>query len=237
MKLYRGDNIFNTKTTPYLYRNNGLLSKAFWGKDNPCNIERLGLLQTIYKHINPQNSIDREYYNTTDFISFSTSRKRAEYWCSDKGQLILEAAKDYEETRYLFILDIEDKYFKNLGRGIHSYSFYCNPQLKTTDSNNPFHKVASSLAYYRQEPCSVCNNKKRNHQIILINAVEYLKSYPQQMTSEKALQNATLDEEFLILPLDYVEQFRETRIPRADFWTVELYKNIKETRPELPNLI
>jgi hypothetical protein len=235
MILFRGDKIYNEYTQPYLYRCDGLRSKAFNGKQDPRNIERIGLLRTIINHIKPANKEGEIYYDATDFLSFSESRNIALEWCSDKNTIILEDTKDYEETRYLFILNINETEIYAIGSGMYLYLYNCNPTLKQTNSNNPIHKAVLTHQF-RNGICTVCENKKKLHHIILVNTVEYLKLYPEQVGTKEAIQNSTDNKEWLILPYDYMDGFRSTRIPRADFWTVELFKGLGEQRPDL-NLI
>jgi hypothetical protein len=235
MILFRGDKIYNNYTQPYLYRCNGLRSKAFNGNQDPRNIERIGLFRTIINHIKPTNEDGKIYYDATDFLSFSESRTKALEWCSDKNTVILESANEYEETRYLFVLNINKTDIYAIGNGLYQYSYNCNPTLKLTDSNNPIHKAAL-IPRFQSEICTMCENKQKLHRIILINTVEYLNHFPEQAGAKEAIQNSIDDKEWLILPYDYKGDSRLTRIPRADFWKVELFKGVGEDRPDL-NLI
>lgn len=235
MILFRGDNIYNKYTQPYLYRCNGLRSKAFNGNQDPRNIERIGLLRTIIYHINPTNKDGEVYYGATDFLSFSESRDKALEWCSDKNAITLEITNNYEETRYLFILNIDETDLDTIGNGLYLYSYKCNPSLKQTDSNNIIHKIALT-PYLQNQICPTCENKHNHHKIILVNTVEYLNNFPDQAGCKEATQNSIENKEWLVLPYDCNGGFRSTRIPRADFWYVELFKGMGEERPNL-NLI
>jgi hypothetical protein len=230
MQLFRGDNIFNKNTEPGIYRNNGLRSKAFGSGHSPDNIELIGLLETIRKHIKPIDKPDTEYYDVTDFLSFSESLNRALYWCKDRGRLILQNANDYYETRYLFTLNIDEK--EKISDGIYLFRFNCNPKLKRSDSGQEPHKTI--LNYENStEICPLCINKDRAHQILLINSYEYLVCNQIQERYQGALEFSKNDNEWLVLPFDLLGKFRATRIPRADFWTVNHYKVIGEQRPQL----
>lgn len=235
MKLYRGDNIYNKETEPYLYRNNGLLTKAFGSNCNPDNIELQGLLESIRKHVKPENSSDKGYYNVTDFLSFSESKERALFWCSDMDRYILEKADEYKETRYLFNLSIDNNRLKKFESGMYLYNFCCNPKLKSSDSGKEPHLTAFKDNCC-QEICSRCNNINENHSILLINSYEYLIKNTTHSKYTKAINFASNDKEWLILPFDPLGIHRSSRIPRADFWDVELYKVIGERRPLLNGL-
>jgi len=232
MNLFRGDNIFNKNTNPELYRNNGLRTKAFGSGCNPQNIELLGLQESIRKHVKPENSSDRVYFDVTDFLSFSEERDRAVFWCSDKGKLILDKADDYNETRYLFILNIDDNSLREFGKGIYSFEFRCNPQLKLSDSGKePLNSLLRFI--HSSEICSICSNQNRTHRILLINSFEYLIQNTQHAKFEDAICYAEKDKEWLVLPFDPLGKYRSSRIPRADFWTVEHFIGKDEKRPEL----
>lgn len=232
MKLYRGDNIFNDKTEPFLYRNNGLLSKAFGSECNPANIELQGLLESIRKHVKPENISDKNYYDITDFLSFSESRERALFWCSDMERLILQNVDNYQETRYLFVMYFDNCNVKSLGNGIYTFNFYCNPSLKTSDSGKETH-LTFLKHLHREEICPICRNQIKNHRILLINSFEYLKENAHHSKYNGAIEFAEKDKEWLILPFDPLRIHRSVRIPRADFWVAEHFKGIGEKRPSL----
>ena len=235
MQLFRGDKIFNHLTKPGLYRNNGLRSKAFGCGSNPENIEIKGLLETIRCHVNPIFREDRNYYDVTDYLSFSESYERALYWCKDRNSLELNSSNDYQETRYIFTLNIDDNYLEILDRGVFIYSFNCNPQLKTSDSDNIINKAVFQ-SKYATEICPICSNYNKLHKILLINSYEYLLNHGNHSKYDGAIQFAKQDNEWLVLPYDPLGKHRSTRIPRADFWSAELFNGNGEKRPNLDYL-
>ncbi len=232
MELFRGDKIYNDNTKPFLYRNNGLLTKAFGSGCNPKNIELQGLLESIRKHVNPEDISDRKYYNVTDFLSFSQSRERAIFWCSDMDSLLIKNTSDYNETRYLFKMVIDEQELKSHGKGIYSYNFSCNPRLKCSDSGQEPH-FSFLRDLYSKEICSICKNQYKMHAILLINSFEYLSEYQTQSKYEGAINFAYNDKEWLIFPFDSIGIHRSTRIPRANFWSAEHFEVIGEKRPIL----
>ena len=232
MQLFRGDKITNDNTKPGWYRNNGLRSKAFGSGCNPENIELLGLLKTIRKHIHPVDQIDLNYYDVTDFLSFSEERERAMYWCTYKDTLIINKAKNYEETRYLFILELDNKDVRKITEGIYLYRYKCNPSLSESDSGKEPHLTNFRLMYDKII-CPICNNIYKKHYLILINTVEYLTANKNQKKLDGAIEAAAKDREWLILPLDLIDKkYRSSRIPRSKIWFPELYKVIGEKRPK-----
>lgn len=232
MKLYRGDKIYNDKTKPYLYRNNGLRTKAFGSGCNPENIEINGLLESIRKHVKPEGAPDTTYYGVTDFLSFSESKKRALFWCSDMDSLLLEKTDNYNETRYLFEMSIDDNELVSHGKGIYSFDFCCNPRLKCSDSGQEPH-----LSYFQhlhsEEICPICMNQYRNHKVLLINSFEYLREFETHSKYKKAISFAHNDKEWLVLPFEPLGIHRSARIQRADFWIAEHFKVTGEKRPNL----
>jgi len=232
MKLYRGDKIFNKKTNPGIYRNNGIRSKAFGSGASPENIELQGMLQSIRRHVKPSAKEDIQYYDVTDFISFSENEERAKYWCSDRDTLILTECRDFNETRYIFAMDIPNSELEGHGKGIYSFRYKCNPVLKGSDVDNPVNEAVIKFAA-GNEKCPHCFLPEHYHLLILINSFEYLISYPEHERIKGAIEFAKADEEWLLLPCDKIGIHRTTRIPRADFWNVKLFTVSGESRPEM----
>lgn len=227
MKFYRGDNICNKLTEPNLYRFDGLRTKAF-GKGDPAYIEKKGLLETMRQHINPkQNSIeDKSLYDTTPFISFSSNIDRAFYWLTDKKRFeIEECLVDFSETKYLFELDIPDSELMNVGNGIYSFKFTCNPKLKTSNFLDPI--FSSALPFmYGVTDCPICKIQDKVHEIILIDTIAFLHQFKDREKFEGAYRLAQEDNEWLLLPFDTMDKngFKFNRIPRANFWKVKHFK-------------
>lgn len=227
MILYRGDFVYNTLTSPGRFRFDGITTKSF-GKGDPKYIEKNGLLNTIQAHIAPKTIKDNSYYNVTDFLSFSTNLKRAQYWAANKNTLLLNPCdKEYSETRYLFSLTINDEELQTLSitDGIYIFNYQCNPKLKKGNSPNPIES-----AIIRRDYCEICNLKEKSHSLILIDSVKYLTQFPNAQNCQDALSFAKTDEEWLILPFDPITNGRSSRIHRADFWNVELFNVVGEQR-------
>ena len=227
MILYRGDFVYNTLTSPGRFRCDGITAKSF-GKGDPKYIEKNDLLKTIQQHIAPKTIEDKGYYNVTDFLSFSTNFKRAQYWATNKNTLILNPCdEEYSETRYLFTLTINDNELRPLSitHGMYIYSYQCNPSLKKGNSPNPIES-----AIIRKDSCEICNVNGKFHSVILIDSVKYLTQFPNARNSYDALTLAKADEEWLILPNDPMTSGRSCRIHRANFWNVEIFNVIGEQR-------
>lgn len=238
MELHRGDKIYNIDTCPGIYRGNGLMTKAFGSGCSPSNIEALGLTESIRKHIKPVDVFDLNYYDVTDFLSFSSNRQRAMYWLTDKNTLEIEKATGYEETRYLFTFMLDDNLIKQIGEGMYFYEYKCNLSLLKPDKNkNVF--MAQVFKYNSENnKCPVCGNQNGLHRLVLINSYEYLTSNAKDIKYDGAVEFAKNDEEWLILPCDYDEKnFRLPRIQRANFWIAEHFKVKGEKRPDIDILM
>jgi len=235
MDLFRGDKIHNIDTCPGTYRENGLRTKAFGSGCNPQNIELFGLIESIRKHIKPLEIKDFNYYDVTDFLSFSSKRQRAMYWCTDGNALILDKAEEYNETRYLFTSNLNDNLVTSIGHGIYLYRYKCNIGLIKPDKNDD---ILLSFFKYKSENelCPICENMYYNHRLILINSYEYLINSTKDAKYKGAIEFAKNDDEWLVLPFDSIGELRSSRIQRADFWFAEHFKVIGETRPDIDYL-
>lgn len=234
MKLYRGDRISNS-TEPGRYYFDGIRSKSF-GQGRPRNILVEPLLISILQHINPLTPADKMVYDATEFISFSKSRTRALYWLSDQNKITLTpSGTPYEETRYLFEVDVDEALMIPLDKSdsMFKYSFACNYDLKQANSSSlpeQFLIAATPSGTYFKS-CPICNNKTvPGHSIILIDAVKYLHTHKNSSAYDGAITNAERNEEWLILPLDKLDNFTGTTIPRADFWRAEHFIGDNESR-------
>lgn len=233
MKLYRGDKIWNS-SEPGRYRFDGIRSKSF-GKGKPAYIKAEMLLETIRQHINPASPLDQLIYNSTEFISFSTSQSRAMYWLSDKNSLHLqEANTDYTETRYLFEVNINESDLLPFDQysTMFLYRFACNYELKRANSSSIMEQaiIQATPPGTDFKSCPICGKIERNHLIILIDAPKYLRQYKNSAEYDGAIINAQDDNEWLILPVDRFTNISGTTIPRANFWSAKHYIALGETR-------
>jgi hypothetical protein len=226
MKLYRGDCLCNTGTLPGRYRLDGIRSKTF-GIGDPAYIKREGLIAAIRKHVRPDRTIPEElqYYNTTDFISFSEDRNRALYWLSERGKLTLTPnAENFNETRYLFTIEIDLAAAINFGDGVYLYHYPCAPALK--EGNAPDLMSTIEAQAVRAAGCDICGNGATTHSMFLVNSEQYLTSHNADHLLDGAIQFAHNDREWLILPADPMSpQFFHARIPRSPIWKTELFND------------
>lgn len=234
IKLYRGDRI-NSDTEAGRYRFDGIISKSF-GKGSPAYIAPLPLLENIRSHINPVTPSDHLIYSQTEFISFSSSFDRAYFWLSDQGsQMLFPCLTEYEETRYMFTLEIPEEELEALDKDstMFLFRFACNPDLKRSNSSsiieNLMLEVVAPNTWFRH--CDVCRQVHRAHSLVLVDAVKYLQVYGGSDRFDGAAINAAADKEWLILATDPVNGLSATSIPRSDFWSVSHYSCKGELRP------
>ncbi len=162
MELYRGDCFFNEITTPGRYRFDGLHAKSF-GRGDPAYIAKNSIREAVRQHISHASPTDRDYYNVTDFISFSTDKNRALYWVTDMGtKSIIPCAIPYTETRYIFTLNIPHHEMERPDNGLYSFSFFCIPSVRQP---NALSDLAAALCIVHT--CPRCETGKP-HKIVLI---------------------------------------------------------------------
>ena len=231
MLLYRGDCVHND-TKPGIFWFDGLQARSF-GKGDPAYIKREGLLKSIRQHIHHPTISDQEYYQSTDFISFSTKRDRAEYWMRGKGTLItMPCLRPWYESRYLFTMDIPENRRQEVEDGVYSFNFQCNPALREANSPSPMDAVLLPF-----QKCDRCR-QGGHHEILLVDAVVYLSLHKQDRKNAKALDNAKQDAEWLVIPNDpLIPAGRSSTIQRADFWRAEIFNVVGEERDPMAHEI
>jgi hypothetical protein len=226
IKLYRGDEIANQRTKPARYRSEGMLSGAFGSGGDPVTVERIGLLETVKRHIDHIKEYEKAYYAISDYISFSESKERAKAWAARlKPADLITCSEPYLETRYVFEMVFDTKDLIKLEEGVWEYRFTCNPALKSpyVKSDDPIKSIA--LDYALKYPvCVVCDLRFKNHSLIIIQPEKILPADPGDDTYARAIKLAAKNAEWLILPNDIINfGFRGTRIPPANFWCARGY--------------
>ncbi len=232
LTLFRGDKIFNDKTQPGLYRGNGLTSKAFFGNGDPGYIDKQGFEETIRIHVNPLSIKDRQVYDISAYLSFSTMKDRAVYWGSDKTMNLSEVHEDYTETRYIFTATIPKAELIHLADAFYEVKYNCNRFLKKSNGPDPGFITAS----LQSNVCPHCVNGYQRHSLILIDTVSFLEKHKHLVNYDGAYKNACEDNEWLLLPNDPMGpsgKFQSARIQRADFWSAKHYRLTTEAPRDL----
>jgi hypothetical protein len=221
LNLYRGDSILNKNTNAGEFRSEGIRSAAFGGGGDPRNIEKLSLLATVKQHVDHLTQAEKDYYKITDFISFSEQEAIAIKWAADlKPDELEECQVPYQETRYVFRLQIERKQLTPISKGVWAYLYQCNARLKSSNHPNGF---INTIAL-QNAGCDVCGGVTKAHSLILIKPAHCIEGLKKEPEFKRTHQLAVKNDEWLLLPNDLMEHgFRRTRIYRADFWDARLY--------------
>ncbi|MFA8451819.1 MAG: hypothetical protein ACEPOW_14080 [Bacteroidales bacterium] len=217
-KFYRGDRRGN-ETQPEMHYSSGLITKLIQG-GNPKYINQNGLLKTICMHIHQEDEIEKSFYRKSHYLSISESIDVAKFYLAGGKDDELVLTPKYLESKYLFIFDFNDENVTQISDYIYRIEYRCNRNL--IEGHSP-DTLAFSLL--QNEPCQFCN-KENYHSLLLINVVDLLKSNIHYEKSENALLNAQRDKEWLLLPTDYYSKLYgfSAIIPRADFWSANIYR-------------
>ena len=219
LKLFRADRAGN-KTFPEKYFSDGLLTKQLNSGDSPVPHEKYGWLKTIRSHIDYKDAQEKFIYDTTQYLSFTTDSEIAKKFLATTKNLKYHATIRNQAQAFLFTLTIDLSQMIEIGNGLYYYSYKCNYNKLNTDP-----KFNSHLSRYIG--CNLCSlNKNYTHILLLINAPTFLTVYKD--TFSDAYANAHRDKEWLLMPMDPMTSPHpvgfQSRIPIADFWTVDFYK-------------
>lgn len=231
LTLFRGDSILNRRTEPGLYRGNGLRSKAF-GKANPMNIMKNGLLEAIRIHVNHTGAFEEALYNLTGYLSFSQDKGRAFVWAGGDAVNMISVGNDYTETRYIFDVNILLSDLREVADSVFEYLYPCNTKLVAGNSSDPLNVLSAAM---QNTVCHVCNNTEKVHSLLLIDAVGFLRKHRGMANYRDAYDNSVRDREWLLWPNDSLGSQQSARIPRANFWSAEHYRLSTEA-PRDPKL-
>lgn len=230
LNLYRGDSFFNKKSNPGMYRSEGLTSSALGAGGDPKNIERLSLLETVKRHIDHLKCYENDYYKITDYISFSECEETAKLWASDlKPDDLIDCLTPYQETRYVFNLQIPEAELISISKGVWEFNYACNKDLKSSNIDN---EIESFVLRYNT--CPLCGSVKKIHNIILVKPSLFMSDVSGEINYKRAITLGEKNTEWLILPNDSIgNNFRSTRIQRANFWTANHYILRNESRSDV----
>jgi len=227
--LYRGDKVGN-KTLPEHFYSDGLFSKLLQG-GNPSHLSKEGIYNSIKAHILPITINEFEFYKKTHFLSFSESKEIALYYTSDKKPDELIAVPKYRERRYLFSFNLfaPNTRITEISQHIFQFSYQCNRNLI-----EPISFDTPELTLLQKDNCSICS-ANIFHNLIIFDVASILKANSKYQTSSEAYINSKRDKEWLILPFDYDSKLMgySSRIPRADFWSAELFRLKSESEKSI----
>ena len=219
LTLYRADQKWR-KTIPEKYNTFGITSKQLNSGDDPEPHRKYGWLATNTNHIHVNDAVGQHIYDTTQYLSFTTDLNKAQVYLGTSRCLSFEQCAKENAEAYLFTLNIEKKDLTAIGQGVYTYSFNCNYDKIKSDPK--FYSFVASLT-----SCEICHNYPGySHQILLIDAAVHLED--KKATFPDAYSNACRDKEWLVMSADPMVGMNakgfQSRIPVADFWTVDFYK-------------
>lgn len=232
LSLYRGDYFENEKSKPFRYYSEGITSSAFGAGGDPNNIERISFLETIKQHIDHLKAFEKEYFKITDYVSFSDTEETAKKWAAGlTSEKLVPFDVPYQETRYVFKLNIPVNDLNRISEGVWEYNFACNKDLKDGYQADDCFKTYA----LRARDCPVCGGITKAHRLVLVSTLAFLSDRKGDDRFDRANILALKNSEWLILPYDLIDhKHRATRIPRADFWTVNHYI-LENEDPRDPN--
>lgn len=218
--LYRGDTGGN-KTLPERFYFDGLFSKLLQS-GNPAHISKYGIYNSIKAHIAPNKKSEFDFYKKTHFLSFTECKDTALFYSSNMEPSKLISTPKYKERRYLFTFNLfsHDTTITNISTGIYKFEYKCNRQLIEPNSLD-----TPELFSLQKENCWICQNNT-SHNLIILDIVSILGNNSKYQLNSLAFENAKRDKEWLILPFDYNNELLgyNSKIPRADFWSAELFR-------------
>jgi hypothetical protein len=221
IKLYRADTKGNN-TLPEKYSTDGLLTKQKDGGD-PLFLKNYGWLKSIKSHIHKNDLVEKFLYDTTSFLSFTDNLEIAlnKYLPTKEKYGIEKVTSKLEADGFLFTFSFDKQLLKKIGDGVFLIDFQCNYEK--------FKNPNSLIDTFTK--CNICaTGVNYQHNLLLINAPIYLDTLVSLKPELKtAFELSSNDNEWLLMPLDPMKDGIgfQSRIPVADFWTVEYYKHIK----------
>lgn len=219
IKLYRAD-IKGNKTLPEKYSTDGLLTKQIDGGD-PLFFKNYGWLKSIKSHIHEGDLIERYLNATTAFFSFTDDLEIAQNkYLPTINNYGLEKTTFDLAGAFLFTFTFDKQLLRKIGNGIFIFEFQCNYEK--------FKRPNSIIDTYTK--CNICKyDMIYMHKLLLIDVPTYLRKLVLEKPDLKtAFELSKKDSEWLLMPLDKMKDGIgfQSRIPVADFWTVEFYKHL-----------
>jgi len=206
---------------PEKYLTDGLLTKQKDGGD-PFFIKNYGWLKSIKSHIHKKDLVEKYLYDTTAFLSFTDNLEIAlNKYLPTRNNYKIETTSFELADAFLFTFSFDKQLLREIYDGVFLINFYCNyDKFKRPNS------IVDILT-----KCNICaDGIPYKHNLLLINAPIYLgKLVSKKPELKTAFELSNNDNEWLLIPLDPMKDGIgfQSRIPVADFWTVEHYKHLK----------
>jgi len=219
--IWRGASTVMPNPTRY-FRSCGILTKLADG-GNPAYIETVGMLEAVCAHVAWDTPEQEWFMEHSGFASFTESYDRAMHYARGPGGNGLVKSGRLDHEAVIFRFDISRR-VPGSGVGFYLLKYHCDDSLREPDFQEDIDLARDfgGLA----GGCEFCEYAKKTHLLFLINVVEFLQHKPNQARGARALESARADQEWLLLPLDYLERLRgdSARIPRSTIWSYETFR-------------
>ena len=221
--LYRADYKGNI-TKPEEFWKTGLWSKQINNGD-PKAIAKYGWIKTIKSHIRPFGEKEMILYDTTTYLSFTTSVNKVIEYLKGKDNRTYQPTNSIKVANgYIFKITIDKQDLLKMTKGIYLYKFKCNKR-KYLHLTNEYE--VPEICAINFISCPYCNNNSNfKHYILVVNCVEFLSNISEkEIDIQSSLKSAINDEEWLVMSIDLFEDGgTNSVIPTADFWDFNLYE-------------
>lgn len=217
LQLWRGDK--TAKLHVHDFRTEGIVTKQLLGGD-PDYVRREGLWKAVQHHIVPSCPTERQFCETSSFLSFSANYEAGRRFAKGRTENELIPCADYEEHAVVFEMNL-DQITPLDHLHVYGFSYSCNYALARPNSRR-FEAIHESQLVR----CEFCDLGPELHTLILIDTPNFLTANPTMASKPDALACAKRDAEWLVLPTDYLPRLQgyQSRIPLADFWHAKLFR-------------
>ena len=168
-------------------------------------MRREGLWKAAQDHIAPFCPTERQFCETSSFLSFTANYEVARRFAKGPEQRELIPCTDYEEQAVIFELNLAEV-IPLAQPHVYGSSYACNYALARPNSRRPEAIRESQLVR-----CEFCESGSKPHSLILIDSSNFLAANPAMAARSDALACAKRDDEWLVLPSDYVPRLQGDR--------------------------
>jgi hypothetical protein len=220
--LWRGASTIGLRNLTRHFRSCGIWTKQADGGD-PAYITRAGVLAAVSAHVVPTTLEERAFMERSCFASFSESRVRAFHYASGREARPLVSSGPFDHEAVVFRIDISNHNQGN-APGLYGLEYQCDDSLREPDFQEDVRLLRDTG--YLAGGCEFCESGPRPHSLLLINVVEFLQHHISYERGQRALEKATADLEWLLLPTDHVKRLHgdASHIPRSSIWTYETFR-------------
>ena len=133
LQLWRGDK--TAKLHVHDFRTEGIVTKQLLG-GNPDYVRREGIWKAAQDHIAPFCPTERQFCETSSFLSFTANYEVARRFAKGPEQRELISCTDYEEQAVIFELNLVEV-IPLAQPHVYSFRYACNYALARPNSRRP----------------------------------------------------------------------------------------------------